>query len=71
MPFWVQGGRHLGALLEALRGAPLRLWSASLVPKVVVKPLLTLSAWLWLPMKALSKLVFMLRPKTSKMHDRG
>ena len=29
MPFWVQGGRHFGALLEALRGAPLRLWTAS------------------------------------------
>ena len=38
MPFWVQGGRHFGALLEALRGAPQRLWTASLVPKVEVKP---------------------------------
>ena len=38
MPFGVQGGRHFGALLEALRGAPLRLWTASLVLKVVVKP---------------------------------
>ena len=35
MQFGVQDGRHVGALLEALRGAPLRLWAASLVPKVV------------------------------------
>ncbi len=38
MPFGVKGGCHFGALLEALRGAPLRLWIASLVPKVVVTP---------------------------------